>query len=86
MRPGRPRMCWTSFSDTTTPGRPRNTTKVRVVCDKANLYVAFDCKEFDCKELVGIKATATGQYDEADNWSSSAGSAARGRAWGRKRR
>ena len=52
-------MCWTSFSDTTTPGRPRNTTKVRVVCDKANLYVAFDCKE-----LIGIKATATGQYDE----------------------
>jgi sugar lactone lactonase YvrE len=47
------------FCDPTAPGKPKDTTQVRVVCDDANLYVAFDCKE-----LHEIKAKATGDYDE----------------------
>ncbi|MGB2822100.1 MAG: hypothetical protein WBF17_14040, partial [Phycisphaerae bacterium] len=47
------------FSDATTPGRPRNTTAMRVACDERHLYVAFDCKE-----LRGIKAGAEGEYNE----------------------
>ncbi|MFP4055700.1 MAG: hypothetical protein ACLF0G_02390 [Candidatus Brocadiia bacterium] len=47
------------FSDPTTPGRPRNTTTVRLACDERSLYLAFECKE-----LRDIKAKATTDYDE----------------------
>ena len=47
------------FSDATTPGRPKNGTLVRAVCDAGNLYVAFDCKE-----LRELKARAEGAYNE----------------------
>ncbi|MBM3958030.1 MAG: hypothetical protein FJ313_08270, partial [Gemmatimonadetes bacterium] len=47
------------FSDPTTPGKPKETTQVRLACDGANLYVAFDCVE-----LHSIKANATGEWDE----------------------
>lgn len=47
------------FCDPTTPGRPKNTTQVRLACDAENLYVAFDCVE-----LHAIKATATGDWNE----------------------
>lgn len=47
------------FSDPTTPGTPKNTTDVRVVCDGECLYVAFDCKE-----LRELKATVEGAYNE----------------------
>jgi len=47
------------FSDATTPGRPRNATEVRLVCDRESLYVGFRCKE-----LHGVRAKATGEYNE----------------------
>jgi len=47
------------FCDPTTPGRPKNTTVARLVCDAENLYLAFDCTE-----LLEIKAKATGQWNE----------------------
>jgi len=47
------------FSDPTTPGKPKDSTQVRVVCDAANLYVAFDCTE-----LHAMKADAVGDYNE----------------------